>query len=126
MSDIVPGMCLHLTAKKNLSKHLYVILTEPAGDPPTVAIANITSTNIADKTVVLEVGDHPFIKKTSYINYSEATVITVEQLRAIMEEDVGVRYKDDASPELLKRIRDGVQASPFTTPKFQRYCQGKF
>lgn len=124
--NIRPGMCFHLTAKGSESSHLYVVLTEPAGNPPRVAIANMTSTYVADKTVILEIGDHPFITKTSYINYSEATVVPVEQLQNIVEEDPAARHRRDCSPELLKRIRDGVNTSEFVTPKFQKYCEGKF
>lgn len=127
MMEIVPGMCLHLRAALNPVPHLYVVLTEPSGEPPTVALVNFSSHREGlDGTVILEPGDHSFVRKKTIVNYAEATVVKVAQLQTIIEADITVPYRDSCSAELLERIRKGVQTSPFSTPKFQRYCEGKF
>jgi hypothetical protein len=127
MIEIEPGLCLHLRAASNPVPHLYVVLTEPSGEPPEVAIVNFSSYRDGlDDTVILEPGDHSFIKRTSFVNYAEATKVTVAKLQTIVEMDITVPHRERCSPELLRRIRDGVQASDFTSLKFQRYCEGKF
>lgn len=106
--------------------HLYVVLTEPSDEPPTVAVVNFTShRDNSDETVVLEGGEHSFIKRKTIVNYSQSTVITVAKLQSIIEADLTVLHRERCSPELLERVRKGVWLSPFVIPKFRDYCKGK-
>ena len=71
MSGIKAGICLHLKSTDNQERHLWVVLTDPDGDPPRVAIVNLTTPKSGiqeDETVVLEVGDHSFVKHKTIVN----------------------------------------------------------
>lgn len=101
--------------------HLHIILNDPViiqnyGNQPQVILVNVTSIKVgkqADNTVLLDVGDHPFIKQPSYIAFSFADIkpeIIVAQLGAGQE---------PISDELLERIIRGA----FQSPKIRNFVK---
>ncbi len=94
--------------------HLHIILNDPViiknyGNQPQVILVNVTSIKAgkqADNTVLLNVGDHPFIKQPSYIAFSFAD-IKAEKAVAIL----GTGHQP-ISQELLERIIRGAFQSP--------------
>ncbi len=48
--------------------HLWIVITEPTGNPPVVIIVNITTLQQgAEQTVILQRVDHPFIRHESVV-----------------------------------------------------------
>lgn len=118
------GACLHLSTDSR--RHLWVVLTEPEGDPLRVALVNLTSHKPGiDETVILE-GGHSYIKHKTVVQYARAKVYEVWKLERIIAADLTVRHRHDMPEDLLKIIREGVAKSRFTPPKVKAFCQGKF
>ena len=106
--------------------HLWAVLTEPCGDPPEVVIVSFTTLRAhSDTTVILNVGDHPFIRHPTTVRYSDAKVISVASLNAALASGRATLMADlDAG--LLRRIQQGLMASPYTVLRIREYCGGKF
>lgn len=95
-------------------KHLYVVLTE-ADDSGMHVMANITSIDpdiLHDKSCCLAAGEHPFIKHDSYVAYEFAMVRQGSHVDKQAELGVYVQ-KEDASDELVEKIRAALKKSPF-------------
>jgi hypothetical protein len=58
-------------------------------------------------------GDHPFIVHDSVIAYSYARIRTVEEIEIAVASGAA-RLREPVSPELLKRVCDGLIESDFT------------
>ncbi len=70
MTDIYPGKCLVWPHREGAQPHLWIVLTEPTGDPAQVVVVNLTTRiPTSDATVVLNVGDHKFIKRETVVYY---------------------------------------------------------
>ena len=81
-----------------------------------------TLRNSKDQTVILRLGDHPFIRHESTIFYGDAMIVDVRRLEAEIE--VGLALVRERCPAAtLKLVQDGVTASPFTRPKILRFCR---
>jgi hypothetical protein len=128
MKWVKAGFCFnHRSA--NQTRHLWIALTEPEGDPLAVAIANITTYKDGDDTtVVLGVGEHAFIKHKTIVNYAEAKVVDATRIEQLIDTGLISPHGKEpyCTPNFLKKIRDGVSVSPFVTPRFQAFCKDKF
>lgn len=126
MEILRAGRTLLLRELPDSRPHLWLVLTDPAGTPPeVVAVMVRTATAFTDRTVVLSVGDHPFIRRPSSVHYSTATFFRVDAIqRAILRRQCHLR--EDMSPELLQRVRQGLLDSPFTVHAVRDYCRERF
>jgi hypothetical protein len=127
MSGIHSGVSFLLPKPGRYDKeHLWIVLTDPHGNPAEVVIVSLTTRRYgADPTVVLTLGDHPFIKNETVVYYPDARIVEEGNLVAILtlRRDA---LKDDCSPELLARIRQGLLDSPFTPNKIKNYCRARY
>lgn len=101
-------------------KHLFVILTAPCGDANNVlSVAWVSLRSVDprvpyfDRTCVLNVGDHPFIKHPTWVDYAKARIDPVAAI------DRGIRDgklipHDPMSPEVFVRIAQGLCLSDET------------
>jgi hypothetical protein len=88
------------------------VLSDPTRDH-FVLLVNLTS-HRADKddACILDVGDHPFIRHRSCVNYAKVKHIAVAQLETILNMP-SVERREPLSIEVLQRIRDGAGKSRF-------------
>ena len=101
------------TFRRDYGSHVWIVVSEPAKDPEHVLIVSMTTIRrFHDPACVLDVGDHPFVKHPTYVNYRNSMIVTNSQLDAqhaagqlIVEQSVG----DD----LLERVRHGAAQSEF-------------
>jgi CMP-2-keto-3-deoxyoctulosonic acid synthetase len=107
------GETFHMGHPGSTQKHLYVALTDPDSSGR-LAIANVTSQGQdKDQSCVLSVGDHPFIKWESVMNYADAFMTNEALLRTALRS--GLAEPDAAvTPQVLAKIRKGAVASPHT------------
>lgn len=129
MRWVKAGFCFNHKSATNQSRHLWIVLTEPEGDPLLVGIVNITSYKEGmDETVILDVGDHAFIKHKTVVNYAEGKSVSAEQIEKLIDSgQISPHHKEPhCTPELLTKIRNGVAASNFARPRFQAFCKDKF
>ena len=107
----------------DVTPHLWIVVTEPAPDTHRCVIVSVTTLRYnKDQTVTLVTGDHPFIRHPSVVFYADAQIVDVRQLRADLVARVAER-REACSPDLLKLVRAGVSASPFTPKKVLTFCR---
>ena len=124
MSLIKAGACIFLPDRGRRDEyHLHVVLNDPYGDPPTVAVVSWSSTINEDKTVILRVGEHSFIDKETYVVYEWMQYKNARILETQIAADLTKKYRHNCSPALLKRIQDGIFISKYTRPKAYEYCR---
>jgi hypothetical protein len=103
--------------------HLWIIITQPDPQTHECAIVSVTTLrNSKDQTVILRVGDHPFIRHDSTIFYGDAMIVDARRLEAEIAADLAL-VLEKCPPATLKLVQDGVCASPFTRPKILRFCR---
>ena len=104
-------------------KHLFVLLTDPIEasgfDEKQVLLVNIASVPNGlpyDATCIIQPGEHRFIKHESYVFYAKARIEAANALLRGVKSGQLIPHEiiDQA---LVKRICDGLQQSPHTTPK---------
>lgn len=112
-------------------KHLFFILTDPCIDyeanrSEMLLLVNCSSIHEGkryDDTCVLEIGEHPFIKKPSYIYYKQARI---EHLKTIEEGIEQKRFikKEIINDELYRRMVAGLFKSRDVERKYLRFLKG--
>lgn len=124
--SVVAGNTFILTRATGSTPHLWIVLTAPAGEPPEVVIVSLTTLRPhSDETVVLHPGDHPFVQHPTCVYFSDARIVAVAQLEKALRQGQAVP-RADVSPELLRRIREGLLESPWTVHRIRRYCKAIF
>jgi hypothetical protein len=106
--------------------HLFIVLNEPAefegyGTGVCVVMVSFSSQKPGrphDATCECAVGEHPFIKKPSFIDYSHLRVERVTNLAARVATGFFVSQAE-VDPQLLARILAGVQQSRFSKREFK-------
>ena len=90
---------------------------------------NITTRQVtSETTVTLNVGDHPFIKHESVVNYANAAHMNLRDVEAVMRGQHGFlsivcEQRDSCSAELLRRIQEGLLASSLVKRRIKEYCR---
>ena len=101
--------------------HLWVVLTRPSGDPARVLIASCTSRKPwSDDTIVLDRGDHPFIRHETVIAYTEIRIVEARVIELQLARGKVVR-KERIRRAVLDRVVDAVLNSTNTATKFKQF-----
>ncbi|MGX9277386.1 hypothetical protein ACWXWL_06535 [Pantoea ananatis] len=119
------GTVLALSGKGD---HLHVICNDPVFYPvqgfDCVLAVNISSVKAGipfDSTCRLYVGDHPFVKKESYVVYDRAVIWRVDNM-AKQESDGNLKpHKDDMPDATFQRILAGFDISEDVEPKILKF-----
>ena len=120
------GSAVILSGHPVAAPHLWLILTDP--DPESdqiVAVMVVTTRPHTDKTVTLSVGEHPFVKHDSSLDYGGTKRFQIARLNAAVR---GGRCElsQNLSPTLLAKVRAGLLASPRTPHHMIDYCRDRF
>jgi len=113
-------------------KHLFIILTDPQPCEDThscilmVSLSTIKQELPYDKTCILYPGDHPFVKRYSYVSYRNARIEEVDKIMRGVAKRILISHEplDDA---VFTRICKGLEESRFTATKilsFYRKAEG--
>jgi hypothetical protein len=120
------GCALLLSARPLYQPHLWLILTDPEGKPRrVVAVMVRTRRSFTDDTVILNVGDHPFLRHASAVQYSTAAYFTIDALMRAMKQG-DCHLLEDMNAALLARVRNGLLRSAFTVNAIRDYCRPRF
>ncbi len=99
--------------------HLHIVCSDPLNFPGrangSCLLVNVTTVvSKCDRTVVLNVGDHPFITHESFVYYKKAFIDTATALQSLVAKGV---YKphSPADRALVKRIIACMDRSDFTS-----------
>ena len=101
------------------TEHLWVLITNP--DPVTheAIMVNVTTQRPhSDTTTILNAGDHPFVQKPSVIFYADARIADARLLDAAVRRGA-CRTNTAFQPAVMRRIQDGIVASPLTPKKIK-------
>lgn len=93
-------------------KHLFILLTDPADDGRgklcilMVSLSSIKPDLPHDPSCILYPGDHPFVKRESFVVYRSARI--------------------EAADKVLRGVKDGqlVAQQPMNSAIFARICKG--
>ena len=107
------------------SLHLHVVICGPTAETVSVVIVSFnTAQDWTDKTVVLQVGEHPFIERETSVNFQLAQVVPIVHLERMEQRNAPLapnfstfRRHAPASAQLIEKLIQGCLASPLT-PKF--------
>jgi hypothetical protein len=104
-------------------EHLHVLLTSPslAGEVVTASIS--TRRRRSETLVCVHPGEHPFINSESVVPYHFSAIRTCAAIGACVKNGTA-RRKDKASPELVRRMQEGLVESDFTPPGVRAYFIG--
>jgi len=115
-------------------KHLFVLLTDPHDDGTgtkcvlLVSLSTVKQNLPHDRTCILYQGDHPFIKRESYVVYQRARIEEVAKiLRGVKSGQLIAQTPMDGA--IFARICKGIEESRLTPPKslnFYRMATGYF
>lgn len=98
--------------------HLFVVVTDPCEKRKCLLLSfsSIKEGVRHDATRLVQVGEHPFITKPSFVEYRHARVAPCDHLIKCIE---GWTFlpKEPVSEDLCERMRSGVTESLFT-PQF--------
>jgi len=90
--------------------HLWIVINDPNVNGDCV-IVNFTSwRQDKDQACVLELGDHPYIRRKTCVNYKDAKHMDQTKLDTLVASK-GLKRHDPVSQPLLQRIREGVYES---------------
>ena len=99
--------------------HLWIVATEPLATTSEAILVNVTTLrDHSDTTLILDVGDHPFIVRKSVIFFDDAQIIDTRKLAAGIQAGFW-RQKERCSDYLIDRIQKALVASLRTPEKIK-------
>lgn len=115
-----------LTGGRVQAPHLWVILWGPAGTAYASLAVMLTSLRShSDRTCILDVGDHPFIRHPTSVSYRDVIRVTGERLSELAA-DGTARPRQPVSGAVLERIRRGFFASAHTQHAYVEMAEVQF
>lgn len=120
------GRTLWLHPWQDFKPHLWLVLTDPEGAVGHfIAVRLRTAREYTDTTVVLQAGDHSFVRHASSVDFSTAARFTSKDISKLLNSG-RCHLRDDMSEDLLARVREGLLRSPFTRRDIKVYCEERF
>ena len=87
------------------------------------AIVSVTTLrNSKGQTIILRPGDHPCIRHDSTIFDGDGMIVDARKLDQDLSAGLIVA-REKCPAARLKLVQDGIKASPFTRPRFLRFCR---
>ncbi len=119
MAGFDAGNTFLLRAPNQTKWHLNVVVCGPDGNPPKILTVQFNSwTPYGDQTLVLHIGDHPFIKHDTCVSYDLSYLLDVSNLDKLEkinqirnEADRDFRRCENVSDDLLQILREGMSQS---------------
>ena len=117
----MPGLgdTLALPKPGQEKEHLFALITAPDSESGEAIMINLTTLRPhSDSTTVLQPGDHPFVDRPTVVFYADARLVKAALLETAIQQGVGRRH-EPLSVGLVKRIQEGLLASPFTPARIK-------
>lgn len=109
MNDIRAGRSLRIRDVR-MGWHLFFVVTDPDPTTKVVTVMLVTERPHTDHTCILDVGDHPFVRHRSSVDYGTARFAPVRKLEEAVRR-ARASFDADLSDDLLERVRAGLLAS---------------
>jgi hypothetical protein len=106
-------------------KHFFICLTDPVGNSREALLVSASTLKEGepfDPACKLFPGDHPFIKRESYIAYRFAAIYAAGKLENGVAKGLFVPL-DSLDGAIYARVCQGLEASRFLAPRFLEFYQ---
>lgn len=109
------GCTLHIPSGPT-GNHLFVILFGPMSnesyglEQQFLLVPLCTATSRSEPSCIVRLGEHPFVKHKSYIDYAVAEIRSESSLKQSIISGA-FQFSDKTSSELLEKIRSGFSQS---------------
>lgn len=130
MPDFIPkrGTILVVsgTAHDPSKQHLLVVCTDPCPNRMQVLVPICTIVNsLVDQSCLLKAGEHPFIRRPSYVLYRYSRIELQDDIVTGVQEGAFLR-RPDMNGQTFLRIKSGICRSSQAPRKVKRYlgCPG--
>jgi hypothetical protein len=112
-----PGSTFVNREARDLPPHLWIVISDDETSQE-VVIVNFTTLQAisADKSCVVEPGEHPFVHHRTCVNYRDARVVPLVLLESGRKSGL-LTPNSNVSQELLAKIRQGAANSRLTPMK---------
>jgi hypothetical protein len=100
--------------------HLFIILTNTCERGLNLLVPVCTVTGRFDRTCLLGVGDHKFIRHPSYVMYSKMDLYSAKHLTSQVRAGI-FGYEGVLDERVFALVCAGVASSDFAAPKHQKY-----
>lgn len=110
---LVCGDCFLAGAEEDEKLHLRVVATPPAADGCFVSVSVTTRRKNSENLVILQPGDHPFLRHESVVAYRFSEIAWVETVEAAIESGEA-RKREPLAANVLRRLQEGLIESEFT------------
>jgi len=107
------GDCFLAGAEEDEKLHLRIVATPPAADGCVVVVSVTTRHRRSETLVILQPGDHPFIRHESTVAYRYAEISWVDNIEAAIASG-NAKRREPIAGDLLRRIQAGLLDSEFT------------
>jgi hypothetical protein len=117
---LAAGDTFLLPKKSSQTEHLFIVLSDPDAQSKALCVNITTLQSHHEKTVLLSVGDHPFVKHDSialYIDMEERDMAALAKLLAMKTSQFVCAQHASCTQQLLQRLRRGVIESPNVAKK---------
>lgn len=115
-----------LTHATGPTPHLWVILWGPEGEAQSFMMVSLSTMRPhSDQTVLIRVGEHPFIQHDTCAVYADVRKTTAEKLHQA-EANRQLTRRDRASAQLLGKLREGLFASSRTPHAMREMARNPF
>lgn len=103
-------------------QHLYVVATNPCDEDKAllVSLSSVKEGRFHDPSCVIEVGEHPFVTKRSFVEYRVSRILRCDHVVKCVAGWV-FTPKAEVSDALFGKIEAGIEASDFTPKLITTY-----
>ncbi len=102
--------------------HLHIILTNSCANESHLLVPVCSRRNGEDPACFLGEGDHPFIRRPSYISYFHAQIQKSDLISKKLR-DGSITYRGFLDERVFALVCLGLIESRFVKPKIQKYFQ---
>lgn len=103
-------------------KHLFIVCNDTCRHGLNLLVNISSFYDGCDRTCLLDVGDHPFVRHLSYVFYAKAQISKAEQIQRGLAQNK-LTAQPDMAEWVFLRVEAGVTASPDTPLNVVRYFQ---
>jgi hypothetical protein len=116
------GYAFILEDEDGEAEHLHIVLTSPNASGEVITASISTRRAKSESLVVLQKGEHPFFRHESVCLYHFTRIHTCAAIQKAIAAGLA-RAKEDASPELVKKLCAGLLESEFVPRGIRAFYQ---
>jgi len=104
------------------SIHLWVVASDPDSSGRFLIVSLTSLRGSKDQTVILNGGEHPFLKWATCAYYQQSDIMTITRLEQLVASG-NAKMREKLAPEKAALIFDGFLASEFTKKRVLEFAR---